>query len=420
MSETTTGWADRVGVGGIYLFAAFAWSGPSPAALGLSLTCLAFLVQMPRAWPVLMQIPAIQMLGAVLLFLILHSGVHVWLDPGAWQTLVDTGISHAQWLLPTVAVLWFLAGQPRRVMIMLTLACLSLLVRLLYNTHWPDPLVSFFGPSHGFGMAQIALGLYLATALLGLALFMPRLAGWLQSRWQHGLVWWLLTGLILLFAQALMVTQSRATWLAFLLVAPVTLVLFFHRHRPGPAILGMLGAGLMLPLVLILWLNGGGIQERVAQEADTLGHILALETAQVATDSVGLRYHVNLHGLTLAQEHPLWGWGGGSSGALIATHPVAEVSSLQHFHNTYLQILVEFGLVGLGLALMTGTVILLGWWRLYQTGELPRDLYFLLLGASAMALIWSLSNVRLEQADMRAYGIMLLASGLTFHLARYR
>jgi O-antigen ligase len=80
---------------------------------------------------------------------------------------------------------------------------------------------------------------------------------------------------------------------------------------------------------------------------------------------------------------------------------------LDHLHNTYLEVLVRFGLVGA--LLMVGTLGLLarGFWVAHREGRLPFDYAWFLTGALGLMAVWSLSDFRLLHPDWRSYWILM-------------
>lgn len=415
MNSSSSPISSFAGISGIYLFAAFAWLSTSLASLGLAITLLAFLFQLPRAATALARTPAFWALAACLIYILINSSLHAWANPAHADAIASTSTSYAQLLIFIIPVAWFLFASQKRVLQILALAALGLLGRLLYHTQWDNPINTYFGASHGFGMAQIGLALYLATGLLGLAIFLPRIFSSSTTTHRRATMIFLTTIPLIFFTQALIVTQSRATWLAFIFVTPLTLI-FFFRHRLHSPSIKLLIIAILLPVGLILMLNGDAITKRAQQESSTIASIISLDGDNVPASSLGLRYHSNVYGLTLIQQNPLWGFGAGSTNRLIDDHYLPEARSLQHFHNTYLQITSEFGIVGLLFAMTAAIIIAASLRRLNGNGSIPQDIYLFIFGSMAMLLIWSISNVRIENWDMRAYCIIVTACVLTFDL----
>jgi O-antigen ligase len=99
---------------------------------------------------------------------------------------------------------------------------------------------------------------------------------------------------------------------------------------------------------------------------------------------------------------------------VLERHPILKI--YDHFHNSYVQVLVELGLAG---AACFGLALVLSLHRLakaYRDGALSLSLLAFLLGAWAMLLAWSLFNTRLAHVDERFHVLLLTGATYTFGL----
>ena len=89
---------------------------------------------------------------------------------------------------------------------------------------------------------------------------------------------------------------------------------------------------------------------------------------------------------------------------------------MDQLHNTYLEILVRFGIVG-ALLLITGALLLIrAVFRAYGAGLMPRDYFLFLLGSFGLVAVWSLFDFRALHTDWRAYWACLAGTAYTFQL----
>jgi O-antigen ligase len=91
---------------------------------------------------------------------------------------------------------------------------------------------------------------------------------------------------------------------------------------------------------------------------------------------------------------------------------------LKHLHNSYLELLSQLGLVGLGLWMAMAGLIFWTVWDAQRRGRLSPDLARFLLFALLYLAIWSLFNFRMVNQDFRAYWAMLAGAALSFGLLR--
>lgn len=185
------------------------------------------------------------------------------------------------------------------------------------------PLVrSVFGRcarAHGFFSIYMTLAGVLGAVLLAT---LPRLGFADRPRWLARLVW-------LVSAIAFGLTFVRGAWLGFAAGLLVILALLRRRAMVLGAVL-VLAAGIFaVP----------GILARVETIADP------------ADPNARERLFMIQTGLRLAAEHPLFGLGPGGVKRAYPDYvpPEAVKRATGHLHNTPLQIVVERGLVGLGL-----------------------------------------------------------------------
>jgi O-antigen ligase len=415
--------AGGVGVAGLFVFVFGLRVSPSLAYVGLAMMDAAFLPCLALAWPRLRQEPLTWVFFGFTAYLLARTAwaTHEFPDTTERQ-LRDAWNYFHLWLF--VVVSWWLAAQPQRVMRILALALASLVIGILIRLD-PQELAGILqGERAGFGMPAIAFGLYSATALLGLVAFARRLWGppgnrlWFTLR----ILGWAV--LVALLAEGLLATQSRGTWLAFILVMP-PLAWLSARHAWGgddaghPSRRGWLA---VLGLVLLAGLfvaNSATIRERLSAESGTMGAVLTLDYSHIPThrqSSIGVRFHLNRLGLQKWLERPWLGWGPGSTRMLIQSNEIAELREWSDLHNSYLEILVRLGVVGAAFFLVGAWLV----WRALHAARsdprMPRDLHLFLNASLALLALWSLTDFRMTAADWKFYWLLLGGLVFTFRL----
>ena len=149
---------------------------------------------------------------------------------------------------------------------------------------------------------------------------------------------------------AILATMTRAVWLSF--AGTVVVLAFLSKNRMlRRACVGLiLVSGLGLAVVLTSSELGGALQDRLAERGP-----------------VDYREAVYAGGWEMFLERPLTGWGFHQMPAELPRHVSGYSEKVLYPHNTYLELLVEHGVVGLAL------YVWLMWelWRLGR-GEIPR------------------------------------------------
>lgn len=359
--------------------------------------------------------PAVLLILGLALYALLRGGLGIWLDGTAvaqdWSAVGD-------WLQLAVVIPFavLLGGNIARLRQLLLLALIGLLLGMLIRLDWAGLLSDpghWLGSREDFGFTAIAFGLYSGAALLGVMLLR-----WPAGRWMSGARW----GAGLLLGQGLLLTQSRGAWLAFVAALAIGLGLRWRAAGRAPKLVLSRSTWLGgLILLLLLGLNGGLVTNRLAQEADSATALLQPGGTPDAQSSLGLRWQAQHFGLALWLERPWLGWGAGTSEPLIAAQAqsaglIDADHPLVHLHNSYLELLVQFGLPGLLLFLALIVVLFKGLIDAQRSGHLPADLAQLLLALLVLTLVWSLFNFRMLSQDWRGFWTLVVGAALSVRL----
>lgn len=410
---------DRFAVTALYLFALGVFAAPALANVGLGLLVLAAAARPRHTLRLVTHHPAWTALLALTFFLAAQAAALAFSTRlSAADVAVLADLAKLTALLPLG---FAVAGQATRARRALALAALSLLLCMALHAR-PGELWQALSDAYtrlGFGLPAIAFGLYAATALLGLLLLTPAYAARLPSS-QGRAVLVAAAAALAVIGAGLLVCRSRGAWLALALTLPPCAVWAWRRGGlPRPALAG-LGAVLAAGVLM----NGEALARRLADDGATYRTLTGLSDVPAAgapvglaalpADSVGLR--LRLSGLALEHwlEHPWFGRGPDAGRQVVARADDPELAAMAHLHNTYLELLVRFGLVGLA---GFGAVLVglgAGLRRATQAGALPPQLAVFLAGALSITLVWSAFDFRLLTQDFRFHTVLL--AGIAFGL----
>jgi O-antigen ligase len=396
----------------VVVFAGSALVLPALANAALIVAAGLLLARPAQAWQRCRGHPVWPVLGLALGYLLLHS-LALGLSDDGLDVLLDL-----LKLLLFVPVGWALAGDPRRARLVLGAAAIGLLIRLL--THAPPMqwLAAFGDPARrlDFGFTAIASGLYCAAGLLGLVLLLPRCVP--SSGFGRALT--LLGGLLAaaLLTAGLLLSRSRGTWLALLASAPLALS---APSRQGRWVLALFGAA-ALAVVLA---GNGALTRRLADDAPAYAALAqaigapdaaAADAAwqQLPYNSVGLRLHVWRLAAAAWWQRPWFGHGPDATETLLASAADSPLGELAHLHNTYAELALRFGLVGLALAVALVWALAAGVGRRLREEPAMADLARFLAGALVLTAVWSVADFRLFRLDFRLYAVLL--GGVAFGL----
>ncbi len=152
----------------------------------------------------------------------------------------------------------------------------------------------------------------------------------------------LVAGIAALMAASVFLSGSRGGMLAFGAQMVVLTVLLVRKRQEGWKQPLMLGLFLALVIGFLVWLGGNELTQR----------LVSIHTEAHQEISGGVRVSIDRDGLRMLAKKPLLGWG-------LGTFPVVYPQFRSFYttffvnqaHNDYLQMLVETGLVGFGIAI---------------------------------------------------------------------
>lgn len=411
-----------VGLIGLCVFAFSSLVSTSGASIGLGLLVVATVMRPPHLQG-LQRDPLVVLAGVSIVYLCVRTIWAIREFPESAHLQVKQAWDWFRlWFFVVVA--WWLKGDLRRSGQVLLLALLGLFVGMtFYLFSHGQSLPS--GQRTGFHLKIIAFGLYSSTAILGLSLLAPRIWGTKHSPPSFALraaLWFIALAVL---AQGLIMTQSRGAWLTATMVIPAVSVVRYwraggHKGRSWRLRLGVVGV-LILGCATLVLVNFSAVTTRLVQEREMFGAAWRGDLDAVPTVGFGVRVHAFRFGVLRWLERPLFGWGPGSTEYLIGRSGLPQLRHsewveggwregrawLDHLHNTYLEILVRFGLVGAFLMLSVLGLLVRSLLVAHREGRVPLDYAWFLAGALGLMGIWSLSDFRLLHPDWRSYWILM-------------
>jgi O-antigen ligase len=332
------------------------------AALGfLLLAALAGLVTQPKAW---------------------HRQLLVILLLGYWLALVASClqarhfyphesrlISKASWAasyrgpLMIVLVAWAAhIARPKMAVLLALLAggfALRILTRLDAVT-WHGLLSGHARAT--FGNAATLFGLWCGGCLVGLAAHAPYLWHGQKMRHVRMVIW--LVGLVF-FAAGLVASGARLAWLA---TALVLLAMAWPRRTMGrkldmapQARVGRLGILItVLVLSVVALSQRAGIALRLEESSQVIRQAITQGTVpQQGRSSLQIRLRLTGWALHHLGDHPVLGHGPGTIPPLLENDGFKDEAGkpYRHEHDSYLQLALEQGVVGLGLYALLAMVV---------------------------------------------------------------
>ncbi|MCQ4311292.1 O-antigen ligase family protein [Pseudomonas stutzeri] len=247
-------------------------------------------------------------------------------------------------------------------------------------------------------------GVVFATCALAFGLFTPRFLAWIKGTPRalacaSSLLW---IAALLFSLWGVFVSQTRAVWLGLsvaLLLFPGILILAYSlREKPrlslrksvftsiaGILLLGLLAIGLDAPNL---------VSERLSAEKVTWESLRSAASHEDRKlSSIEVRVASWAAATDWIMERPFMGWGGRGSRPLIRQSDLFShdfKKKFNHLHNSYLQVLVEVGLIGAAFIVVLTALLGRACVRSYQRHAMPLDVF---LFAWAFFIFWLVVNL---------------------------
>jgi O-antigen ligase len=117
------------------------------------------------------------------------------------------------------------------------------------------------------------------------------------------------------------------------------------------------------------------------------------DTQNINFDSIGTRLHLWLEAIDWIKQRPLTGWGDSGRSAVIDTSPRFSEDFKKrfgHFHNSYIELLLLYGLVGFVFFLGSLLWVYFSLYQQWRKNKVPDDLFYF---ASMFMVFWLIVNM---------------------------
>src|SRR6185437_6621542 len=255
-------------------------------------------------------------------------------DAQNWSVLA------AKWMVPFL--FFHIAGQvfanqaslrKFEIFCWIALAYLSL-IAVFFLLGWKSLILPRFILDESLGIhADRARGPFLQAVANGVALTLLALIA-LDSFRRRKLPKWLGTFFFILLPFAILATKTRAVWLSFALSISALAVVSNARRVRRASIAGLIVAAVGLSIAVAITQDDRGFSDRFAESSP-----------------VEFRMAMDRAGWELFQERPLFGWSAAEAQLALERTVEGFHEEVFYFHNTFVEVAVSYGCVGLGLYL---------------------------------------------------------------------
>lgn len=383
-------WWLLVGYLSLYGFVFFKLPAIAVSGFFHALMVLAFFISVVKSPQSAKRDPAWYLIATAI---VISLFIYVWSNlffPEYAEVYPSTGklLSLCQFFL----IAWWLGGQTRNVLLLLSTALVGFVIWTLMHGVWTEFAAGIAGRRAFFGMNNPQhTAIYFAIAFMGWVLFIRRIVGTGTGGRKviRALLW--VAGIAFL-GMGCIVTQTRAAWLgvAAALLVVVLFMLLYRTCSIRHVITGFLIA-IVLSIALIYPMSDH-IAGRLGNEIEVMHQLLEGDAKKVPYSSIGIRVHTWLEAWKWIKQRPITGWGYEVRGKVFSESTVLPdwvIRNYGHFHNSYIEILLSYGLIGIFFLITLYSVIVRQTWRAWRSGRMPTDVF---LFGLAFFIFWILVN----------------------------
>ena len=295
----------------------------------------------------------IQLFFAALLWPVIAFGINYLQDPEL--SLKYQKLDNLARIFLFVPIAWWLGGHARTLGLYLVTAFGGLLVACLLDPNLTGTLKALAkGWRVDFNILNAQhVALYFSIALIGLLSITNRAFSTIRSWWQAWKpILWALG--VMTCGAVILGAQTRAAWLALTACAGIWAIQMAWRYRYKPP-----GAKFMATVLILSTCSAflgyqfsERILQRVQSEQGTLNRVLAADWDNIPYSSIGIRINTWIEATRWIGKKPITGWGGDVRRDVIEQserfpEPIKE--KFGHFHNSYLEFSLSYGLIGLAI-----------------------------------------------------------------------
>lgn len=298
-------------------------------------------------------------------------------------------------LFTFIAVAWWLGGSTRNTLLFWGLALSGVLIATLLPgaiNHWSLGLSGYRVDFNIYNAQHTSM--FLGTGLIGLLAFCRFCLA--EGRW----VWLRRTGWLAGFILCLVgsiITQTRASWLALVIVLPLMGVawgawklrtegkLAFSRRL---ALLTLVGAVISIGIMFALQ---EPIAKRLGAENEVIVKVVEGDFENIPYSSIGIRIISWRAAADWIADRPLVGWGEEARSLVMRQTDwlPEELQQFGHLHNSFIELQVSYGLLGFAVFIALAWWVARGTWRAWQRGSMPGEMA---LFGYAFFLFWMIVN----------------------------
>lgn len=418
-----------LGLISFYWFVLTAFWGPDGRYTALFLLILYFLSWARNYWSLLRRSSLFWSILVLFLFLVMRVGWDyvvgsrslTWHNEYGWPFLTVSGV------FAFVVAPWMVGESGRhRLDWAVGLLVLSLGIQVCQHAFLHEGsagLATFSEFRPGFQMGPNSFGALCGALLIA---SIPLARRWLRIlSGCRGAVRWVACGAMLtvqgLLLGGLLISQARASWLGVVVALPLVLWGLFaagfgkERSRLSLRNTAPYAIAILVIGAALVYQGWDMVHDRITHEMATVTTVLQSGLAEVPDSSAGKRIQMWQAGVMAFPEHPLIGFGPSAVTELIES---GTEFSYRHLHNFPLQVLLSFGVLGLGLFLLPLFLVAREVLAGLQAGRLDHDWALFWGGTLVFWAVQGMFELSIHDTEVQSYFIVIAAIGISLQWQR--
>ncbi|NLQ19082.1 O-antigen ligase family protein [Marinomonas sp. M1K-6] len=192
------------------------------------------------------------------------------------------------------------------------------------------------------------------------------------------------------------ISQTRQAWISLAITLTTMSIFLIIKYIKKQSTKKQISAILLFIITLVilstLALNNDKIKDRFMAEKDSISAITSLNFDDVPYSSFGIRFHSWVAATDFIKEKPLFGWGNNGK-SLVMEHtewlPKNIKDNFGHLHNTYLELLVNYGVLGLLFYFSVWFIIGKMLFKEIKQGNIEKEFGYMYI---SIFIFWSIMN----------------------------
>jgi O-antigen ligase len=325
-----------------------------------------------------------------ILFQLISWGLSQYVTP-EWAEDHPTLDKITRWFV-FIPLAWWVAQRQNAIWLVWGSAALGILVSPWVTGDGLDEIIRGINGSRiDFGIRNAQhTALYFGSVLIGLCCF----AKPLYQQYKLSII-----PIIFLISYCLLViyiNDSRQAWLALIITLVIisTYLVIKQLKKSSKKQQLFVVSIFIIGLIALssLLLNNEKIVNRVMVEKEAITAVTSLNFDEVPYSSFGIRLHSWMAASDYIKEKPIFGWGSNGN-ALVMSHseslPDRIKADFGHLHNSYLELLVNYGIVGLIFYFSIWVVIGKMLFKEIKSGTVEKEIGYLFV---AILCFWGVMN----------------------------